>query len=43
MRVNPETRHWSLTPQRTLWITGCLVLVMAPHIARTPVWVLAWL
>ena len=41
MRVNPETRHWSLTPQRTLWITGCLVLVMVPHMARTPVWVLA--
>jgi len=41
MRVNPETRHWSLTPERTLWITGCLVLVMVPHIARTPLWVLA--
>jgi len=41
MRVNPETRHWSLTPERTLWITGCLVLVMVPHVARTPLWVLA--
>ena len=41
MRANPETRHWTLTPERTLWITGCLVLVMVPHMARLPVWVLA--
>jgi transglutaminase-like putative cysteine protease len=41
MRVNAETRHWMLTPERTLWITGCLVLVMVPHMLRTPVWVLA--
>jgi transglutaminase-like putative cysteine protease len=41
MRVNPETRHWSLTPERTLWITGCLVLVMLPHVGRVPAWVLA--
>ena len=41
MRVNPETRHWHLTPERSLWITGCLVLVVVPHMARIPVWVLA--
>jgi len=41
MRINPETRHWVLTPERTLWITGCLVLVIVPHMARTPTWVLA--
>jgi transglutaminase-like putative cysteine protease len=41
MRANPETRHWTLTPQRTLWITGCMVLVMIPHAARIPVWVAA--
>ncbi len=41
MRANPETRDWTLTPQRALWITGCLVLVMIPHAARIPAWVLA--
>lgn len=41
MRGNPETRHWTFTPERTLWITGCLVLVMIPHVTRIPVWVLA--
>ena len=42
MRANPETRHWTLTPERTLWITGCLALVVVPHAARIPVWVLAF-
>ena len=41
MRAHPETLHWTLTPERTLWITGCLVLVMIPHVTRIPVWVLA--
>jgi transglutaminase-like putative cysteine protease len=40
MRANPETRQWTLTPERTLWITGCLALVVAPHAARIPAWVL---
>ena len=40
MRANPETRHWTLTPERTLWITGCLALVVVPHAARIPAWVL---
>ena len=39
MRVDPETRGWSLAPERTLWITGCLVLVMVPHAVRIPAWV----
>jgi transglutaminase-like putative cysteine protease len=41
MRANPETRHWLLTQERTLWISGCLALVMIPHVARIPLWVLA--
>jgi transglutaminase-like putative cysteine protease len=41
MRTDPETRHWTLTPERTLWITACLVLVMIPHAARIPAWVVA--
>ncbi|TFH49031.1 MAG: DUF3488 domain-containing protein [Lysobacterales bacterium] len=41
MRVNPETRQWALTPERTLWITGCLALVVLPHAAHIPAWVLA--
>ncbi len=41
MHADPETRHWTLTPERTLWITGCLALVLIPHVARIPVWVLA--
>ena len=41
MRANPETRHWTLTPERSLWITGCLVLVMVPQSTRIPVWVSA--
>lgn len=41
MRANPETRQWALTAERTLWITGCLVLVMLPHVERLPAWVLA--
>ena len=41
MRAHPETRGWRLTPERALWITGCLVLVVIPHMAHLPVWVLA--
>jgi len=40
MRGNPEIRSWRLTPERTLWITTCLVLVVIPHMAHIPVWVL---
>lgn len=41
MRANPETRQWLMTPERTLWITACLALVMVPHAMRIPLWVLA--
>ena len=41
MRANPETRGWRLTPERALWIIACLVLVVIPHAARIPAWVLA--
>ena len=41
MRGNPETRHWRLTPERALWITACLVLVVIPHATYLPIWVLA--
>ena len=41
MRRNPETERWTLTPERALWITGCLALVMLPHATRIPVWVSA--
>lgn len=40
MDKNPETRHWLLTRERALWITGCLALVVLPHAARIPIWVL---
>ena len=41
MRAHPETRNWRLTPERALWITGALVLVVIPHAAYLPIWVLA--
>ena len=41
MRQDPETRHWTLTPERALWMTMCLVLVVVPHAARIPLWVTA--
>jgi transglutaminase-like putative cysteine protease len=41
MRANPETLRWTLTQERTLWISGCLALVVIPHVTRIPLWVLA--
>jgi transglutaminase-like putative cysteine protease len=41
MRPNPETQQWTLTAERTLWITVCLALVMLPHAGRIPPWILA--
>jgi transglutaminase-like putative cysteine protease len=41
VRSNPELRAWLLTPERSIWITICLALVLAPHALHITPWVIA--
>ena len=38
---NLETAHWQLTIHRTVWLAVCLLLVLAPHAPRLPLWISA--
>jgi transglutaminase-like putative cysteine protease len=36
---DPETARWRLGRERVVWLTASMALVLAPHVARVPVWV----
>lgn len=36
---DPEIGSWRLTRPRVVWLTASLVLVIAPHLPRLPLWV----
>ena len=36
-----ETQSWRLTPERLVWLIVAMALVLAPHAARVPAWVMA--
>jgi transglutaminase-like putative cysteine protease len=39
--ANLETAHWQLTIHRTVWLAVSLLMVLAPHAPRMPLWISA--
>jgi len=41
LHPDPEVRDWRLDQRRLRWLCACLILVLAPHGLRMPLWISA--